>query len=227
MSSMMSHKIKRIFVYIGIAVAAVLLTVGACWVAVDTNASGRVYDDVGQVPAMRYGLLLGTSPVTPRGTHNINFDTRIKAAAELYHAGKVQYIIASGGDYRRDDRGNAVRYGCDEPRRMQRALIAAGVDSTHIILDYEGTRTLYSVAKARRVYGLDSVLLISQEYHNRRAIWQADHYGLYAVGYNAAHSSERGNIIRNTLRETLARVKLYIDLWFGSEPQFVAAADHK
>lgn len=224
---MISRKTKRIPVYIGIAVAAVLLVVGACWVAVDTNASGRVYDNVGQVPAMRYGLLLGTSPVTPRGTHNINFDTRIKAAADLYHAGKVWYIIASGGDYRRDARGNVVRYGCDEPYEMQRALIAAGVDSTHIILDYEGTRTLYSVAKARRVYGLDSVLLISQEYHNRRAIWQADHYGLYAVGYNAAHSSERGNIIRNTLRETLARVKLYIDLWFGAEPQFASAPDHK
>lgn len=224
---MISHKIKRISAYVGIAVAAVLLAVGACWVAVDVNASGRVYDDIRQVPAMRYGLLLGTSPVTPRGTHNVNFDNRIKAAAELYHACKVRYIIASGGDYRRDDRGNAVRYGCDEPRQMQRALIAAGVDSTHIILDYEGTRTLYSVAKARRVYGLDSVLLISQEYHNRRAIRQTDRYGLYAVGYNAAPSPGTGNVVRNTLRETLARVKLYIDLWFGDEPQFASTSDHK
>ena len=105
---MISHKIKRISAYVGIAVAAVLPVVGACWVAVDVNASGRVYVDVRQVPAMRYGLLLGTSPVTPRGTHNINFDNRIKAAAELYHACKVRYIIASGGDYRRDAEGNAV-----------------------------------------------------------------------------------------------------------------------
>ncbi len=224
---MMSHKIKRIAVYAGIAVAAVLAAVGTCWVAVDTNASGRVYDDVRRVPAMRYGLLLGTSPVTPSGTHNVNFDTRIKAAAELYHARKVRYIIASGGDYRRDDRGNAVRYGCDEPRRMQRALIAAGVDSTHIILDYEGTRTLYSVAKARRIYGLDSVVLVSQEYHNCRAIRQADYYGLYAVGYNAAPNPKVGNVIGNTLRETLARVKLYIDLWFGAEPQFASVPNHK
>ncbi len=176
---------------------------------------------------MRYALLLGTSPVTPSGTHNINFDNRIKAAADLYHAGKTQYIIASGGDYRRDDRGNAVRYGCDEPRQMQRALIAAGVDSTHIILDYEGTRTLYSVAKARRVYDLDSVVIVSQDYHNRRAIRQADRYGLYAVGYNAAPDPEAGNVVRNTLRETLARVKLYIDLWFGAEPQFAPTSDHK
>lgn len=223
----LSRRTKRILLYAGIAVAAALSVIGACWVAVDSNASGRVYDDIRRVPAMRYGLLLGTSPVTPKGMHNVNFDDRIKAAADLYHAGKVRYIIASGGDYRRDERGNAVRYGCDEPGQMQRALIAAGVDSTHIILDYEGTRTLYSVAKARRVYGLDSVLLISQEYHNRRAIWQADHYGLYAVGYNAAHSSERGNIIRNTLRETMARVKLFIDLWFGDEPQFAPVPNHK
>ena len=118
-------------------------------------------------------------------------------------------------------------YGCDEPRQMQRALIAAGVDSTHIILDYEGTRTLYSVAKACKVYGLDSVVIVSQDYHNRRAIRQADRYGLYAVGYNAAPSPEAGNVVRNTLRETLARVKLYIDMWFGNEPQFVSTPDHK
>ena len=216
---MISHKIKRISAYVGIAVAAVLLVVGACWVAVDTNASGRVYDDVSQVPAMRYALLLGTSPVTPRGTHNVNFDNRIKAAAELYHACKVRYIIASGGDYRRDAEGNAVLYGCDEPRQMQRALIAAGVD--------EGTRTLYSVAKACKVYGLDSVVIVSQDYHNRRAIRQADRYGLYAVGYNAAPSPEAGNVVRNTLRETMARVKLFIDMWFGNEPQFVSTPDHK
>lgn len=217
---MLSHKAKRAFLWAGTAVAAVLLVMGACWVAVDTNASGRVYDDIGQIPAMRYGLLLGTSPVTSSGGHNFNFDNRVSAAAELYRAGKVRYIIASGGDYRRDADGHAVRHGCDEPYEMRRALIAAGVDPSHVITDYEGTRTLYSVAKASTVYGLDSVLLISQEYHNRRAIWQADHYGLYAVAYNAAPSPVASSVIRNTLRETLARVKLFVDLWFGSDPRF-------
>jgi SanA protein len=62
------------------------------------NASGKTFDDVDNVPHREYGLLLATSPITPTGAHNFYFDNRIKATDELYKAGKVDYIIASGGD---------------------------------------------------------------------------------------------------------------------------------
>lgn len=66
--------------------------------------------------------------------------------------------------------------------------------------------------KAKEVYKLDSLTLISQKYHNERAIWQADHYGLHAIGYNAAPSPIRRSRIKNTLREFPARVKLMLDM---------------
>lgn len=104
--------------------------------------------------------------------------------------------------------------------KVEDSLAKYGVPREVIMLDYDGTRTLNSIVKAKEVYGLDSCIIISQKYHNERAISQADHYGLKAVGYNALPSHIRRNRIKNQARELLARVKFYFDLWFGKKPPF-------
>lgn len=171
------------------------------------NANGKTFDDVSEMPHNKVGLLLATSPITPGGAHNFYFDNRIKAADELYKAGKIDIIIASGGDYTKTQ-----TIGCDEPKAILDSLVARGIPADRIIFDYDGTRTLNSIVKAKEVYGLDSLTLISQKYHNERAIFLADEYDIYAVGYNAEPSPIRRNRIKNTLREYLARVKMFIDL---------------
>lgn len=188
-----------------------------CYATVSFNASGRTYDSVEEIPPHEYGLLLGTSPYTAQGTRNYYFENRIKSAVELYNTGKIKRIIVSGGDYTR-------RLGYDEPRAMTDSLVAHGVPFNVIIRDYEGTRTLRSIVKAKETYNLDSVIIISQKYHNERAIAQADKYGLNAVGYNAHHSHIKRNRIKNVLREFPAKVKLYFDLWFGEKPSFMLEA---
>lgn len=198
----------------------VFVAIIGCYLSVDYNAHGRTFDNVTDVPEHEYGLLLGTSPITPQGAHNFYFDNRIKAAVELYKAGKVKKIIASGGNYWYDENGNTRENGCNELRSMQDSLVKYGVPRDAIILDYDGTRTLNSIVKMKDVYKIDSCVIISQQYHNERAIKQADHYGLKAVGYNAAPSHIRRNRIKNQARELLARVKLYLDLWLGSKPNF-------
>ena len=154
-----------------IFMAIIVLLVVVVYDVVSFNASGRTFDDIGDVPPLKYGLLVATSPITPGGARNFYFDNRIKAADELYKSGKVDFIIV-----------------------------------------YEGTRTLNSIAKAKMVYGLDSLILISQRYHNERAIYLADKYGIHAVGYNAQPSKNQCSRIKNTLREYLARVKMFIDV---------------
>lgn len=191
-----------------------------CYASISWNALGRVYDDVADVPPHEYAIILGTSPITPQGAHNFYFDNRIKAAIELYRAGKVSKFIVSGGDYSRDENGEFTENGCDELRAMTDSLTAYGVPFEVITRDYDGTRTLNSIVKAKEIYGLDSVIIISQKYHNERAIAQADHYGLKAIGYNAAHSHILQNRIKNILREIFARPKMYLDLWFGNKPVF-------
>lgn len=139
-----------------------------------------------------------------------HFDNRIKATAELYKAGKIKKIIASGGDYRASQ-----KFGYDEPATIRDSLVARGIPSDKIILDYEGTRSYNSIAKAKR-NGISGFVLISQKDHNERALCIAKHFGyrnLDIVAYNAKPSHIRYSRIKNTLREYLARVKMYIDFW--------------
>jgi SanA protein len=203
---------KRVLIYSSIAIAIIVIIVIVCNVAVSFNARGRIYDKVSDVPHNRVALLLATSPITPQGGHNFYFDNRITAAYDLFASGKVDYIIASGGNYI-DVHAN----GCDEPKAILDSLVARGVPANRVILDYEGTRTLNSIVKAKQVYQLDSVTIISQPEHNARAIAIADHYGLYTVAYSAAPSHIRRSRIKNTIREYLARVKMYLDLVIGKE----------
>ncbi len=201
-------------------VMTVLLLIFGCYYIVVWNASSRTYDRVDDIPHNKAGLLLATSPITPGGAHNYYFDNRIKAADELYKAGKIDFIIASGGDYTQTQKN-----GCNEPQAILDSLVARGVPADRIILDYEGTRTLNSIAKAGQLYNLESMTLISQKYHNERAIYLADKYGIKAIGYNAQPSPIRKNRIKNTLREFLARPKMFIDILIGIRPTIKEDSD--
>lgn len=202
---------KRILIVCCALVAIMLAVVIYCNVAVVNYAKGRTYDrafDIGQ--GHTYGLLLATSPITPGGAHNYYFDNRINAADSLYKMGCIKYIIASGGDYRSDH-----KFGCDEPAAIRDSLVARGVPADRIILDYEGLRTYNSIEKLKR-NGIRSFVLISQKDHNERALSIANYFGYKdfdVVAYNAKPSHIRRNRIKNTLREYLARVKMYADFW--------------
>lgn len=197
-----------------IAIAIIFVAVVTCYVVVSANANGKTYDMAKDIPYNKVGLLLGTSPITPQGEHNYYFDNRIKATAELYYNGKISHIIASGGDY--SDREN----GYNELIAMRDSLTAHGVPDSVITLDYQGTRTLNSIVKAKAVYGLDSLTIISQKYHNERAIWLAGQYGLHAVAYNAPTPDITNKRIKNISREFLARVKMFLDFAIEKKPHF-------
>lgn len=197
---------QRIFRLSIIAMVVVTVAVIACYTIISINANNKAYDSIKAIPYNKVGLLLGTSPITPQGEHNYYFDNRIKATAELYNSGRISHVIASGGDY--SDREN----GCNELTAMRDSLIALGVPDSVITLDYQGIRTLNSIVKAKAVYGLDSLTIISQKYHNERAVWLAEHYGLHAKAYNAPTPDITNKRIKNISREFLARVKMFLDI---------------
>lgn len=209
----MKKATTRRLVITGIICLICIIVVVICDQSVAYNAEGRLYDNADSIPHRKVGLILGTSPVsTWNGRRNYYFDHRIKAGAELYKAGKVDWLLVSGGDYRNSENGY------DEPVAMRDSLIMQGVDSAHIILDYDGTRTLNSIAKMRDVYCQDSIIIISQKYHNERALYQAKHLGVDAIGFNAKTPGRRTSWWRNRGREVLARVKLFIDVARGLHP---------
>lgn len=195
---------------------AIVIVIIICYMIVECNVSGKTYDSVTDIPHHEVGLLLGTSPRIPsNGVPNFYYINRIIATADLYKAGKIDKIIASGGDYSSRPSG-----GYNELTAMRDSLVAHGIPDSVIILDYDGTRTLNSIAKAKEVYGVESITIISQEYHNERAIFLASQYGIDAIGYNAKPSHVKINRIKNEGREFLARVKLFIDMILGEKPKF-------
>lgn len=204
------RKIIVTLLFIALLVLGVLI---GCDLVVSNSAKELLYENVDSIPHRKVGLILGTSPIsTWNGRRNYYFDHRIKAGADLYKAGKVDWLVVSGGDYRNTENGY------DEPVAMRDSLMKHGVDSTRIILDYDGTRTLNSIAKMRDVYCQDSIILISQKYHNERALYQAKHLGIDAIGFNAKTPGRRTSWWRNRGREVLARVKLFIDVTRGLQP---------
>ena len=198
---------RKILSVISLIILMVVCGAIICDRTVAYNVKCRLYDDVDSIPHRKVGLILGTSPIsTWNGRRNYYFDHRIKAGAELYKAGKVDWLVVSGGDYRNTENGY------DEPVAMRDSLIKQGVDPARIILDYDGTRTLNSIAKMRDVYGQDSITIVSQKFHNERALYQAKHLGVDAIAFNAHTPSKQTSWWRNRGREVLARVKLFVDI---------------
>ncbi|MFP4644386.1 MAG: vancomycin high temperature exclusion protein [Spirochaetales bacterium] len=176
------------------------------------SAQSRLYDNLQDVPSRKAGLLLGTSRYSRGGGPNRFFWNRIDAAVELYEAGLIEYIIASG-----DNR--FVSY--NEPASMKDALLDRGVDEEAIILDHAGFSTLDSVVRSRLVYGQDRIVIISQRFHNQRALFVADNNGIDAVAYNA-ESVPFSDSFGVYIREFLARAKAVMDVYvLRREPRII------
>ena len=171
------------------------------------NAKGKVFSEMDSIKYNKVGMLLGTTPQARIDrVKNYFFIYRIDAAEQLYRAGKIEKILISGDENSLD--------GINEPECMRDSLVARGVPASAIILDGKGYRTICSVVNANKVSGLKSFTIISQEFHNERAIYQAEHLGLDVENlqaYNAKMPKSRRAFL-TTIREYFARVKMFIDL---------------
>lgn len=204
--------IKRITLSLVAFLLLVIIFTVFANVKVERAAAGKIYTSVDSVPHNKVALLLGTNPLNKWGRPNSYFTNRIKTASELYKAGKVDYIIASGDNHTKD---------YDEPTAMRDSLMAHGVPEDRIILDFAGFRTLDSVVRAKEIFGCDSLTIISQADHNARALYLAEANGIEAVAVSAPLRAGRWVRTRLAIREWLARDKMMLDIWFGKQPHFL------
>ena len=204
------RKSRRWWWLLTVVIALVLVMV-ICDGRVTRSAEPYLVDRVEDVPEVDVAVVLGTSERVSSGAPNRYFTHRIQAAAALYQACKVHHFILSG-DNRRSD--------YNEPMAMRTALIQAGVDSTHITLDFAGFRTLDSMVRAKEVFGQQRFLVVSQRFHNERAVYIARARGIEAFGFDAPDVGSAYGF-RTQLREKLARVKVHLDDLFGVEPHFL------
>ncbi|MGC4042909.1 MAG: ElyC/SanA/YdcF family protein [Armatimonas sp.] len=201
-------KVRRGFLWsLGGAVGLCLLSLVVSEAAVRSTAAGRCYDSVAVVPQRSVGLVLGTSKYIGRGKVNRYYSARIEAAAALWKAGKVHKLIVSGDNRRHD---------YNEPKIMRADLVAAGVPKEDIVCDYAGLRTLDSVARAKRIFGQDKVTIISQRFHNERAIFLAKGWGLDAIALDAESPALSPRL---KARETLARMQAVWDRAAHTQPR--------
>lgn len=200
--------LKRLSVLTGIVLALLLFND----YMMSFNASERLFDQWKKVPHREVGLLLGTSPRTADGRANLYFRYRINAAASLYHSGRVRHLLVSGDNHEKS---------YNEPAYMRAALLRKGVPARAITLDYAGFRTLDSVVRCLRVFEQRSVTVISQRFHNERALFLCDAFGLDAIAFNA-HGVRLSSDFKTRLREVLARAKALLDVYvLETQPHFL------
>ncbi len=206
--------IKKVFKSI-VKIAAVLLsavivvTLYAHY-TVENTAAGRLYENVDDIPHRKTALVLGTSKKLAGNRENLYYKYRMEAAAELFHAKKVDFLLLSGDN-------TTVYY--DEPSTMKKDLLKMGIPENRIFLDYAGFRTLDSVVRSATIFGQDSITVVSQPFHNKRALYIADHNRIDAIGYNAQTVDIRYGF-KTQLREKAARVKMLLDILINTKPKF-------
>lgn len=208
-----SRRIRRVLLAVLLAAVAFVLFANLRIIRAHRD---RLYTDVGRIPARETGLVLGASRVLRDGGPNPHFTSRMDATAELYRAGKIKRVIVSGDN---------SRSTYDEPTMMKESLVARGVPASAIVCDYAGFRTLDSVVRARSAFGLTDCIIITQRYHNTRALEIAGATGLDALGF-CAKDVRFSHSVRTELREVASRTVAILDLYvWHRQPRFPGPAE--
>src|SRR5262245_12113999 len=156
------------------------------------------------VPVRRVAIVFGAD-VKNDGAPTAVLRDRVETAAGLYKSGKVEKILMSG-----DNR--VVDY--NEPESMRQYAVSLGVPNEVIVLDYAGRRTYDTCYRAREIFQVDSVILVTQGFHLPRALFLCNSFSVKAVGVKADnyYYLKRLRLIWY-IRETLATTQAVWDVY--------------
>jgi SanA protein len=191
---------------LGVLVLVLLLFLGVVAYANFTAiwaSRGRLFSNVEDLPQTKVGLVFGTTDRV-NGRENLYFRYRIDAAVRVWKSGRLKTLIVSG-----DNRSQYY----NEPEKMKQALIERGIPANRVVCDFAGLRTLDSVVRSKEIFGTDSILFISQQFQNERAIYLAKANGIEAYGFNARDVETQAGL-KTRIREVGARVKMWLDVNF-------------
>lgn len=186
---------RAVRVTLAVAVLGAVLLAVANLVVV-ARVHGRATDDVAHVRHAQVAIVPGAL-VDPSGRMSAMLRDRVDGAVALYRAGKVDRILVSG------DHG---RLGYDETDTMRDAVVRAGVPGRAVFTDYAGFDTWSTMARARRIFGVRSAVVVTQGFHMARALDLGGAAGLDVHGLRVGGAyGAQGR--RSTLREVVARAK--------------------
>jgi len=209
--SLLKHKTLIIIFSFIFLILLLLLIIFFSNYLVNKNSEKYLYNDVHNIPKNKVGLVLGTIKTLEDGHLNLYFKYRIDVAEEIFKAKKIDYLIVSGDN---------SREGYNEPKDMKNSLIERGVPKDKIFEDFAGFRTLDSIVRAKEIFNQESFIIISQEFHNQRAIFIAQKKGLNCTAFNAKDVNSLSSL-KVKIREYLARVKVILDIYIlNTKPKF-------
>lgn len=162
------------------------------------SSQSRIYTDINKIPACKVALVLGCK-INPNGSPSVFMKDRLDAAIDLYKAGKAEKLLMSG-----DNRFSHY----NEPQHMHDYAIRHGVPAKDIAMDFAGRRTYDSIYRAKHIFGQDSFIVVSQGWHDDRAIYLADHMGIQAYGL----ATDKHRKLQAEFRETFASLSAIIDV---------------
>ncbi|MCF0123203.1 MAG: YdcF family protein [Ruminiclostridium sp.] len=187
---------RIILILLCLAVLAAALAFGVSMYMVSVTES-RVLLQEGDSPGEADCILVLGCGLRPDGSPTPMLSSRISRAAELYHAGWAGKLLLSGDNSRAD---------YNEVAAMKEGILELGVPEEDIVQDFAGLSTYDSLYRARYIFGVKSVILVTQEYHLYRALYLAEALDLEAWGVPATPRNDAKQLVRD-LREVLARDK--------------------
>lgn len=198
-------KILKFFVFLGIA--AIIAVIGINVYLCNSVRSRIHHPDELKLEEPDCILVLGAG-VRDDGSPSHMLEDRLIVGKELYEAGISEYILLSG------DHG---REGYDEVNCMKDYMMDNGIPREPLFLDHAGFSTYESLYRAKEIFGVKKLVIVTQGYHLYRALYIADSLGLEAVGATADLRTYVGQSMRET-REIAARVKDFFYTIFKPEP---------
>jgi len=199
---------RRLIWYITAGAVGLFVICLGLFLLVQLSARQYMYASVADTPTTTVAMILGAS-VLGNGTLSPILKERVDKAIELYQAHKVQKILMTG------DNG-ALSHNEVEP--VRRYLLQAGIPPEDIFLDHAGFDTYSSMFRARDVFGITSITVVSQHFHLPRAVFIARTLGLQAFGTEAGSGETH---IYNDVREVPASIKAALDLMFARVPKYL------
>ncbi|MFD6244216.1 SanA/YdcF family protein [Streptomyces roseolus] len=186
--------------------AAVLALAPAAWT--HTAAAGKLRTTA-DVPARDVAVVFGAGLWDGRPTPYLAH--RLDTAAELYRTGKVRVLLVTGDN---------SRTAYDEPSAMRAYLTARGVPDEKVVSDHAGFDTWDSCVRARKVFGVDRAVLVTQDFHVKRAVALCERAGVASYGVGVAEPHDT-TWYYGTTRELLAAGKAALDAAVRPDPHFL------
>lgn len=174
-------------------------------------SSSYIYDKVKSLPHTQVVLIPGAA-ILPDGRLSEVFKERVDKAIEVYNAHKVKKILVSGD--------NSTIWH-NEVNPVRDYLLKKGIPDEDIFLDHAGFDTYSSLYRARDIFHAESIIVVTQPFHLRRAVFTGRFLHIKTYGVPA---DEKYPELKNDIREIFANEKAFMDLAIHRKPKYLGDA---